>query len=468
MRLSQELIIAATARKDLPRWDQMTKSVAEGHSRRSRQEAEPGAHIYGFTTLPGHREGDSLDPRALENYWMEVVDAHAIGQGPYYSDELARCITVAKISNIATGYLGLGVETFSKVRSALVDSRFSPSVPRGASYSCGDVIPGAHWVKGFTSYLRSVDGRVQMAPGDVMALMNGNYVHLGLALGALPAAQTVWNLNLIAIALSSSASSARASDFFFWATSEGRKTTEALRHVEQLAHGALRSSGVQDPVSLRAAPQVIEVLATALDSLLNSLDSVLLRPSGNPLFPPDSGAPLSQASFMSPALTVVESSLIEAALLVGWAAHSRLTYVLGGHAPLVPKDGVFDSARPLGLIQLPKLVLARLETVRSYAGRRAFASGGTASSGLEDLWSHGTNTTGLLHDVLAEVALILAVEAVASAWCCSKVGVAQPASDWVLEKVVGVDEREALELGRRLVRAVSDDPEFGRSDLFWA
>src|SRR5690606_35212620 len=80
----------------------------------------------------------------------------------------------------------------------------------------------------------------------------------------------------------------------------------------------------QVPVSLRATPELVDVVLGCYRSLVQTLDSHLAHGSANPFVSMEAGQVLSQASFMSPVLSVAKSAACESILFAMWACQSRI------------------------------------------------------------------------------------------------------------------------------------------------
>jgi histidine ammonia-lyase len=367
----------------------------------------PDRAVYGISTYPGHR--DARRSSGDRDFQEALLDGHAISvEEPYEAFE-ARCIGYAKAYAIAAGGTPISPALYDGICRAITDPRFAPEVPRFSSYSCGDVIPASHWAQ---ALLRHLDPPHALGPGEAMGLINGAFVHVGVASALARRLKRFWGLFIATSQAGASLCAANPRNFNLAAGAENAIGAEMTRYV---AHGlAKRQSDVpQDAVSIRALPQVLDALAKAIEFSCAELDRLLRLPSGNPMLlpDPDSGRsePHPQGSFMSPALTIATSAVIDALLLCGWCSVSRTKYLLSGRARAVPQDGIVKGAG-IGFIQWPKLMQATLEDARMVASRRPFASGGATSMGIEDLWSFGTLTNESLRSVLERLERLLCLE----------------------------------------------------------
>ena len=195
---------------------------------------------------------------------------------------------------------------------------------------------------------------------------------------------------------------ANSSNLYFVSTAERAWAAHAVRHIAERVGRPLAAADVQDPVSMRAIPQVLETWGVAVDDFLEETNHLLFKPSCNPFVYERHAFPISQASFLAPTLSVKTGALVEAALFVMWAVLGWTKHLLSGRVDGVPRDGS-TAASPLGLIQHPKLMQAICEKARIDLGRRTFAAGSDTSYGIEDIWTNGLFALAQLEQGLDEL-----------------------------------------------------------------
>ena len=411
--------------------------------------------VYGVTSQVGHRDDQAVaseDSAALSEV---LIDNHSIGGPPWLTDEQVRCVGYAKVELLCNGGSAIGVDLFEHLATVVRDPSFTPRVPARASYGSGDVIPGAHWAR---SALRHGD-RLGRALGakEGLALINGAFVHVGLALHTLNRAERSRKLFLHAGRWNLALTKADPT------IASGRLDPDGGR-LGQLCEWlrpsmSARSRDVQSPVSVRALPQVGASLGRAVAGLQEVLADTMRRPSDNPLVFAGGAAPLSQASFLAPDLTLASGQLIEAVLLAMWCSAGRTAHLLSGAVAGIPRDGVGPAGSiasgagqdPLGLIQWPKLMVALVEDARTRCGRRSFASGASTSHGIEDLWTHSSSTSEAALAAIDALTEVLEIELAAICVCAQRfdptgaVFTALPAAD---------GQRGPTELGREFAEAI--------------
>lgn len=363
--------------------------------------------IYGVNTRPGHRDNEKLVLIDIEKYQQDLLSSHAIYSGyPCYSDHATRCITFAKLYSFSAGMSGVSPTLFQLLTDLSVDPEFSPQVPRHSSYSSGDVIPAAHWATSVFEELQSRYG-YHAQHGEPMAMINGNFIQLGYAASLSQKIRTAWLFFVELSAVSAQITRANPSNLFHAAEPGCPTSRSAIEYLKKQLNNTQKPT--QDPVSIRAMPQIIDTLACSVELYLKEIDSCLIKPSGNPLFSLASDTPLSQASFLAPSLTITTGSLIEALLFTMWSILGRTNHLLSGDVDGIPRDASSENSE-LGLIQYPKYMMSILEKSRMDYGRRIFSSGSSTSYGVEDMWNNGISTLGQLDSLLDDVMSLCSCE----------------------------------------------------------
>ncbi|KAA1161558.1 aromatic amino acid lyase [Pseudoalteromonas distincta] len=388
MKLLQDLIKNVNEFSEPALWTDKLSSISE-ESKSIRKELDIGKYnIYGTNTLTGHRENEIVSEDQRLNYTRDLIRSHKIGGGPYYSKRVARFITFTKIYSWSAGLTGVSPELFKLVSKAAIDSKFSPKIPVGCSYSSGDVIPAAHWADEVINRLENLDD-YKISSNDIMPLINGNFIQVGYAASLAYKIKNYWIYFVEISLLFQNISKANDSNLFY--TPKQNNPSEWISQTMNYIKGGStnKNKNKQDPVSFRALPQLLETFCDAINGYFTEINSLLDRPSGNPLFNKfNNYEPISQASFLAPTLAIRTSSLIESVLFLMWAMVNRTNYLLSGQIEHIPRDAASSKSR-LGLIQVPKLMMSILENSRALYGQRAFSSGSQTSYGIEDLWTNG-------------------------------------------------------------------------------
>lgn len=370
------------------------------------------ARVYGANSRVGHRDNEivDIDKENLLTLNHDLLKSHILGSSPWYSEYTAKCISYAKIYTLASGGSGISLELYNILLKCMKDPSFKPQIPQNCTYSSGDVIPGAHWVSTVLEYAK-INFSYADSSGDVMALMNGAYVHIGYSLSIIKDLHYVWSLFIETTRLNNRLVGANKSNFYLFSneSSSQDSSLEAVLYISEYVKSNYSDYLKQDPISVRSSSQLVRTLIFSIRSFCEEIDLLLGQPSGNPLFSLNVDYPLSQSSFLAPSLSIKTEGVIEAILFAMWASIGRTKHLLSGDIDSIPCDAANQKSQ-LQFIQYPKLMQSILEKCRQNYGRRVFASGGETSKGIEDLWTYGVNTTSQLEELCFEFCKILSIE----------------------------------------------------------
>jgi histidine ammonia-lyase len=342
--------------------------------------------VYGFNTLPGHRDSESIDEINILDFQKELIASHNISNGNKYSDSTISYFIFCKLYSLNNSKTGISPSAYEAVFNMYKNG--DGVAYQGASYSCGDVIPAASLFKNIKN----------LSKGDAMSLINGNFIHVGLCLSLSEKLNNTWVS-------------------YKHQTNEWLKLVPTNKGIINNALIDLKKIGittryniktVQDPVSIRALPDIFHTLLKNINNFFSEITRLMNTPSGNPLFDFHQMEPLSQGSYMSPSLSLITSTLIDSILLLLWSIDSRTKYILSGKVEHISKDNADKGT--LGLIQFPKLMTAKLETARRKFSSRVFVTGSNTSYGTEDLWSFGLDIAEELSAILEITDSVLELE----------------------------------------------------------
>lgn len=397
--------------------------------------AQSSIPMYGANTRVGHRDIEVLSEAGIQKFNTDFLRSHTIGVEPWYSKYETACINYAKAYSLAAGGTGISLKLYDIILKALNDVIFIPKIPKDSSYSCGDVIPGAHWAASILKYAENNDGYCA-GPGEVMSLVNGSFIHVGYSISLVKKISCIWMLFLETTKLNNALVRANKSNFYIPLV---RHRSELLRqYLEQYIDSDYSDYKRQNPISIRSTPQLLDALTDSIFNFLVEIDSLIELPSSNPLYFVGFEFPLSQSSFLAPSLSIKAGALIESVLMFMWASVSRTKYLLSGAVQGIPSDGAHaDNA--LQFIQYPKLMQSILEKSRQLMGRRIFASGSDTSQGIEDLWTYGVNVCSQLDDLYQNCSHLLILELYINVTCFDLFSDKEYRNSEINEYVLGSD-----------------------------
>jgi len=277
--------------------------------------------VYGVNTGFGALQSVRVSDEDLEKLQLNLLRSHAAGYGPELEPAAVRLMLALRAHSLAHGMSGVRLELIQRLLD-LLERGVLPVVPsRGSLGASGDLIPLAHLALVLVGEGEArIDGRAAagaeqlrvagLAPltlqaKEGLALINGTQA--AAALGALAVAEAFDLLRAAHAACALTVDAMRASVRPFAAAAH-----DARPHAGQIASAAavrrlLEGSAilashancarVQDPYSLRCAPQVlgasIQAVRYARDVLVTEVNSV----TDNPLVVPATGEILSAGNF---------------------------------------------------------------------------------------------------------------------------------------------------------------------------
>jgi len=330
------------------------------------QVVDAGETVYGVNTGFGSLSTQRISEADLQQLQRNLVRSHAAGTGELFDDATVRATMLLLAASLARGLSGVRPVVVERV-VGLLNAGVVPCVPSvGSVGASGDLAPLAHialvllgegearlegrTVPGAEALAKAGVSPLTLQAKEGLALLNGT--HLMTAQAALACAQAD---RLFAAALDAAAmaiDACRGTDAFLDDRVHKARCQPGQREVARQL--ALRLEGsqiipshrtndprVQDPYSLRCAPQA---LGAALD-LLRWSRSVVERELGavtdNPLVfegPGETGRlVVSAGNFHGMPLALAMDAMAMALAPVANIAERRTQHMLSGTAPLPPQ-----------------------------------------------------------------------------------------------------------------------------------
>src|SRR5699024_10076722 len=116
---------------------------------------EDPPHMYGVNTFVGHLDNETILGDQIEAFQNSLIDNHSIGLDQYYSEKEALYITYAKLHFLSLGGSGITLDLYNHLLDIVKNDDTTFYVPKASSYSCGDVIPAAHWAQNIKQALQT-------------------------------------------------------------------------------------------------------------------------------------------------------------------------------------------------------------------------------------------------------------------------------------------------------------------------
>lgn len=247
------------------------------------------APLYGVNTGFGSLAGVRIGAEDLRGVQQNLILSHAAGVGQALPEDVVRAMLLLTAASLTRGLSGVRPLVVERLL-LLLNAQLTPVVPeRGSVGASGDLAPLAHaalvligegeaWhsgerISGREALLRLAVPPLVLEAKEGLALINGT--HLMAALGALSMCDTERLFSAALCAAAMSADACRGTDAYLdervhharcqLGQQEVAGRLRALLHNSQIVPSHLHDDPrVQDPYSLRCAPQV---LGASLDAL---------------------------------------------------------------------------------------------------------------------------------------------------------------------------------------------------------
>jgi histidine ammonia-lyase len=398
---------------------------------------ETGEPVYGVTTGFGQLESVRIAPSDAAQLQVNLLRSHAVGSGPPLPGEIVRGMLFLLASSLRRGHSGVRPGLVELVL-ALLDKRVTPVIPsKGSVGSSGDLAPLAHLglvligegeatfdgdvLTGGEALMRAGLEPVELSAKEGLAIINGT--HLMAATGALAVrdARRLLDVAVVAVALSLEAFKGSTVPFDERLHDLRRQpgpAAAAARLRALLAGSPVVASHadcgrVQDPYTLRCAPQVLGAVGDALGYVAGAIERELDAVTDNPLvFPPETI--LSGGNFHGQPLSLPLDHLALALTELASFSERRIYALLSpGYAGLPP----FLTPRP-GLssgLMIAQYAAAALVNECQVLSHPAGAGSIPTSAGQEDFNSMGALAALKARTVVENAAHVIATELVCAA-----------------------------------------------------
>jgi histidine ammonia-lyase len=437
---------------------------------------DQGGAVYGINTGFGHLRNIRIPPAQLDTLQENLLISHAVGVGPPAPPHIVRLMLLIKIHMLLAGHSGVRAELIERLALWLCNDW----LPLGAS---GDLAPLAHLVlpligRGQMSVslaaarqirdAREVHAAAGLEPlrlvaKEGLALINGTQFMAAYAADiAIRAARLLDAVDVIyCMTLESLRGSLTPADPRLLAVRPHPGAIRVGENIRRLMRGSeiLEShrncDRVQDPYSLRCAPQVHGAIRDALTHFRDVVQRELNAVTDNPILfenaAPDAGiAALSGGNFHGEPLALVLDYLAIALTDLANISERRTYLLLEGHDGL-PKLLLRDTGVNSGFM-LPQYTAAALVNECKVLATPASIDSIPTSLGQEDHVSMGATSAVKCHEILDRVETVLSIEMLCAA----------QALDFRAPLRAGVGPQAAHEIVRKDISHAESDREYGQ------
>jgi len=434
--------------------------------------------VYGVNTGFGKMASVRISREQIRQLQVNLVRSHACGVGAPLSEAETRAMLVLRANAIAKGFSGVR-PVVAETLCAMLNRGVHPVIPsQGSVGASGDLAPLAHLAQvaigeGNAIYGgRKVTGDEAMRSAGIaplaleakegLALLNGTQAMLALLALALREAETAVNTADVATALSLDALRGSPAAFDARIANVRPHPGHAItaRNLERLNRGsqireshrsAERDPRVQDPYSLRCAPQVHGAARDALDQVRATVQIEVNSATDNPLVFADSGGEdsgevLSGGNFHGQPLAMAADQLAVALATLGGISERRIEQMTNPQTSQLPAFLVREAGLNSGFMILQVAAAALASEMKALAVPHAVDSIPT-SANQEDYVSMGMGAARRLQPMLANLRNILAIELLAA---CQGIDLLAPLR-------TGIEARKAYDIVRTLSKTVDSD-----------
>lgn len=285
--------------------------LEEGRRLMERQLSE-SQEIYGVTTGVGASVGNAIPDELRLEMPHNLLRFHGCGTGRILDEVQAAAVVAVRLASLARGYSGVRPLLLDRL-CELLNLRLLPRIPEeGSVGASGDLTPlsylaatlvgerevsfRGHIVPAANALAEAGLDPLELLPKESLAVMNGTSVMTALACIAFVGARRLARTAAALTALASEAVGGNPEHFhpriaelrphpgqircarWIWSDLEGEAGREAP------------PQRLQDPYSLRCAPQVVGVLVDALGGARSMIEIEVNGANDNPLVDPETGA----------------------------------------------------------------------------------------------------------------------------------------------------------------------------------
>ncbi len=390
--------------------------------------------VYGINTGFGQLATIRIPRDQVAELQRNLIMSHSAGVGEPVSTEVCRAMLLLRLNALAKGYSGVREELVALL-AAMLNSGVHPLIPsRGSVGASGDLAPLAHLalviigqgeaeyrgekLPGAEALARAGLAPIQLEAKEGLALINGTQFMSAHGSLALYDAERLVEVAEIACALSIEAfkGSMRPSDPRLQGVRPHPGQIAAAAHLHYLLEGSPIVEShqhdcprVQDPYSLRCAPQVFGAVREGLAFVRQIVEREIDSATDNPLCFPEDGEVISGGNFhgqpIALALDVAKLVLTQLGNFSDRRSYRLLSTEFSGLPPFLAENPGLNSGYMVAQYAGAALC-AENQTLAVPASLHSIPT----SAGMEDFNSMGATSAVHLRMVVENVSRIVAVE----------------------------------------------------------
>ena len=410
--------------------DSLKTKINQSFNRTQKMAKDPKP-IYGINTGVGPLCTKKISPEDTKSLQRNLLLSHSVGVGNPISPELSRIMLLCKIKSLSRGFSGISLDLLDRLIYFL-QHNLTPVVPeKGSVGASGDLAPLAHlflpvigegffWngnekVKSKTVLKQHKLKPLVLNAKEGLALINGTQFILAYAIKAISKLDYLMDLADLAAAMSLEGFQGSLAPF--------RKELHELRpykgsikvanRISNLLDNSPNSNShidcdrVQDPYSIRCAPQVHGASRNALNHLKELVTIEINSVTDNPIILDDNSS-ISGGNFHGQPLALALDYLKIAASEIGNISDRRsylLLEGLHGLPPMLTENPGLNSG-----FMITQYTTAALVSENKSLCFPASADSIPTGMGQEDHVSMGSISARICLEVINNLEKILAIE----------------------------------------------------------
>ncbi len=353
-------------------------SVVDGVARGSRR-------VYGINTGVGLLCATDIAPNEYVEFQHNIILSHCCGVGAPLSRDLIMMMWVIQLNSIAKGHRGVRLETVDFILKTLNSGLLAVVPSQGSVGASGDLAPAAHAAAALLGEgicTLPADGRIeemparealqrlglsplQLAAKEGLSLINGTQLTTALATKAWYHARRLLDLANLAAALSIEGLRGQHMDNAepLWRSHRHPGTLHCGLAIKAWIgnHSAKNAPGhdrVQDPYSLRCAPQVHGAVWEDVQACEAILQQEINASTDNPLVFADTGAILHGGNFHAIYPARVADRLATALTTLGSISERRINLMMDKEKSGLPYFLIKEGGLNSGLMMMQTVAAA--------------------------------------------------------------------------------------------------------------
>jgi histidine ammonia-lyase len=403
---------------------------------------ESNVAVYGVNTGFGKMASVRISREQIRTLQTNLVRSHACGVGAPLSEPEVRAMLTLRANAIAKGFSGVR-PVVAETLCTMLNKRVHPAIPgQGSVGASGDLTPLAHLAQvaigegEVISQVRKMSGAEAMRNAGIaplvlegkegLALLNGTQAMLALLALGLRDAEVAADTADVAAALSLDALRGSPAAFDERIALVRPYTGHAIsaKNLRRLNQGsAIRESHrapekdprVQDPYSLRCAPQVHGAARDALAQVRATISVELNSATDNPLVfvgadgQSGSGEIISGGNFHGQPLAMAADQLAVALVTLAGISERRIEQMTNPQSSQLPAFLIREAGLNSGFMILQVAAAALASEMKTQAAPHSVDSIPT-SANQEDYVSMGMSGARRIQPMLANLRNVLAIE----------------------------------------------------------